>query len=166
MPKDFKEQPPEGWTQASPSDAAPKGDWWTDFHDPLLDELEPQVAVSNQTVRQNYATYLQAVAEVKVARAQLFPVLGVTGSVTRQGGPGFTGTGVSTTTGGTTTGTGTGTGTGGTTTGTTTTTGAVSTGAARLGDFGDARRDWDLDAGRVGPGPPAGRGELCDRAGR
>jgi NodT family efflux transporter outer membrane factor (OMF) lipoprotein len=124
--QDFKEQPPEGWAQASPSDAAPKGDWWTDFHDPLLDELEPQVAVSNQTVRQNYATYLQAVAEVKVARAQLFPVLGVTGSVTRQGGPGFAGTGVTTTTGGTTTtGTGTGTGTGGTTTGTTTTTGTL-----------------------------------------
>ena len=116
--QDFKEQPPEGWTQASPSDAAPKGDWWTDFHDPLLDELEPQVAVSNQTVRQNYATYRQAVAEVKVAQAQLFPVLGVTGSVTRQGGPGFAGTGFTTTNGGTTTtGTGTGTGTGGTTTG-------------------------------------------------
>ena len=122
--KDFKEQPPDGWTQASPADAAPKGDWWTDFHDPLLDELEPQVAISNQTVRQDYATYMQAVAEVKVARAQLFPVLGVTGSVTRQGGPGYTGTGVTTTTGGTTT-TGTGTGTG-TTTGTTTTTGAAS----------------------------------------
>jgi NodT family efflux transporter outer membrane factor (OMF) lipoprotein len=103
--KQFKEPPPEGWTQASPSDAAPKGDWWTDFHDPLLDELEPQVAVSNQTVRQDYATYLQAVAEVKVARAQLFPVLGVNGSVTRQGGPGFAGTGTGTS--GTTTTTGT-----------------------------------------------------------
>ncbi len=74
--KEFKEQPPEGWTQAAPSDAAPKGDWWTEFHDPLFDELEPQVAVSNQTVREGYANYLQAVAEVKVARAQLFPVLG------------------------------------------------------------------------------------------
>jgi NodT family efflux transporter outer membrane factor (OMF) lipoprotein len=125
--KAFKEPPPEGWAQASPADAAPKGDWWSDFHDPLLDELEPQVAVSNQTVRQAYATYLQAIAEVKVARAQLFPTLGVTGSVTREGGPGYTGTGVTTTTGGTTTGTGTGTGTGGTTTGTTTTTGTVST---------------------------------------
>jgi NodT family efflux transporter outer membrane factor (OMF) lipoprotein len=101
----FKEEPPEGWTQASPADAAPKGDWWADFHDPLLDELEPQVAVSNQTVRQNYATYMQAVAEVKVARAQLFPVLGVTGSVTRQAGPGFSNTGGSTTTGNTGTGT-------------------------------------------------------------
>jgi len=144
--QNFKELPPEGWTQASPSDAAPKGDWWTDFHDPLLDELEPQVAVSNQTVRQSYATYLQAVAEVKVARAQLFPVLGVTGSVSRQGGPGFTGTGVTTTTGGTTTGTGTGTGTGGTTTGTTTTTGAAST---RRGSVTTATLEgtgtWTLD---------------------
>src|SRR6202161_1886852 len=101
--QDFKEQPPEGWTQASPSDAAPKGDWWIDFHDPLLDELEPQVAVSNQTVRQSYANYLQAVAEVKVARAQLFPTLGATGSVTRVGGPGYaggtTGTGATATAG-------------------------------------------------------------------
>ena len=89
--KQYKEPPPEGWAEAAPSDAAPKGDWWTDFHDPLLDELEPQVAVSNQTVRESYANYLQAVAEVKVARAQLFPTLGATGSVTRTGGPGYTG---------------------------------------------------------------------------
>jgi NodT family efflux transporter outer membrane factor (OMF) lipoprotein len=87
----YTEQPPEGWAPAAPSDAAPKGAWWTDFHDPLLDQLEPQVAVSNQTVRQDYANYLQAVAEVKVARAQLFPTLGLTGSVTRLGGPGYTG---------------------------------------------------------------------------
>jgi NodT family efflux transporter outer membrane factor (OMF) lipoprotein len=93
----FKEQPPQGWAEAAPSDAAPKGDWWTDFHDPLLDELEPQVAVSNQTVRQDYANYLQAVAEVKVARAQLFPTLGLTGSVTRSGGPGLAGSGAATT---------------------------------------------------------------------
>jgi NodT family efflux transporter outer membrane factor (OMF) lipoprotein len=107
--KEFKEQPPEGWAKASPSDAAPKGDWWTDFHDPLLDELEPQVAISNQTVRQNYANYVQAVAEVKVARAQLFPTLGLTGSVNRQGGPGYAGGGaIGTTTTGTTTTTTTG----------------------------------------------------------
>jgi NodT family efflux transporter outer membrane factor (OMF) lipoprotein len=88
----YQEQPPEGWAQAAPSDARPKGEWWTDFHDPLLDELEPQVAVSNQTVRQSYASYQQAVAEVKVARAQLFPTLGLTASATRAGGPGYTGT--------------------------------------------------------------------------
>jgi NodT family efflux transporter outer membrane factor (OMF) lipoprotein len=117
----FKEQPPEGWAKASPSDSAPKGDWWTQFHDPLLDQLEPQVAVSNQTVRQDYANYLQAVAEVKVARAQLFPTLGLTGSVNRTGGPGYAGSGITTTTGTGTTGTAT------TGTGTSTTTGTTGT---------------------------------------
>jgi NodT family efflux transporter outer membrane factor (OMF) lipoprotein len=120
-------------------DAAPKGDWWTGFHDPLLDQLEPQVAVSNQTVRQDYANYLQAIAEVKVARAQLFPTLGVTGSVTRQGGPGYQG--AAGTTG--TTGTGT-TGTG--TTGTGTTAGAVNTRASSVtsGTL-EGTATWTLD---------------------
>jgi NodT family efflux transporter outer membrane factor (OMF) lipoprotein len=77
-----------GWTAAAPADAAPKGDWWTDFHDPLLDQLEPMVAVSNQTVRQNFAYYQQALAEVKVARAQLFPSIGVTGSANRSASAG------------------------------------------------------------------------------
>ncbi len=95
----FKEAPPEGWAQATPADAAPKGNWWTDFNDPLLDELEPQVEVSNQTVRQNYANYEQALAEVKVARAQLFPVLGLSASGTRAGGQSAgTGTATGTTT--------------------------------------------------------------------
>ncbi len=85
----YKELP--GWEVATPADGTPKGDWWTDFHDPLLDQLEPTVAVSNQTVRQNYANYQQALAEVKVARAQLFPTIGITGSATRTGGPGAAG---------------------------------------------------------------------------
>ena len=72
-----------GWTRATPDDAAPKGDWWTDFHDPLLNQLEPLVAVSNQTVRQDYANYQQALAEVRVARSEFFPSIGVTGSASR-----------------------------------------------------------------------------------
>jgi NodT family efflux transporter outer membrane factor (OMF) lipoprotein len=83
VPAQWKELP--GWTQAEPSAAeAPKGDWWTVFQDPLLDELEPLVAVSNQSVRQSYANYQEALAEVRVARAALFPTLGVTGSATRE----------------------------------------------------------------------------------
>jgi len=122
----FKEQPPEGWAAATPSDAAPKGDWWTGFHDPLLDELEPQVAVSNQTVRESYANYLQAIAEVKVARAQLFPSIGLSSSVSRSGGPGYAGSGTTyaNTIPATTTGTTGATGTTGST-GTTTTTGTT-----------------------------------------
>jgi NodT family efflux transporter outer membrane factor (OMF) lipoprotein len=83
VPTAFHELP--GWTQAEPAEAqAPKGDWWTAFNDPLLDQLEPLVAVSNQTVRQDYAQYQEAVAEVKVARSGLFPTVGITGSGTRQ----------------------------------------------------------------------------------
>ena len=95
VPIQYKELP--DWTPATPADAAPKGDWWTDFHDPLLDELEPMVVVSNQTVRQNYENYQQALAEVKVARAQLFPTIGIAATATRSGGPGYAGTGVAAT---------------------------------------------------------------------
>jgi NodT family efflux transporter outer membrane factor (OMF) lipoprotein len=73
-----------GWSQAAPAAEAPKGDWWTVFNDPLLNELEPQVSVSNQTVRQAYANYQEALAEVTVARASLFPTIGITGSGTKQ----------------------------------------------------------------------------------
>ena len=83
MPAQYKELP--GWTAAAPDAAeAPKGDWWTAFNDPLLDELEPMVSVSNQTVQQAYANYQQAQAEVQVARASLFPSLGITGSASKQ----------------------------------------------------------------------------------
>ncbi len=83
VPATWKELP--GWTQAEPDAAqGPKGEWWTAFQDPLLDELEPLVQVSNQTVRQSYANYQQALAEVRVARASLFPVIGVTGSLARE----------------------------------------------------------------------------------
>jgi NodT family efflux transporter outer membrane factor (OMF) lipoprotein len=86
VPTQYKEL--DGWAAAAPADTAPKGDWWTDFQDPLLDQLEPLVAVSNQTVRQSYANYEQAAAELQVARSQLFPAIGIDGSVTRSGGPG------------------------------------------------------------------------------
>jgi NodT family efflux transporter outer membrane factor (OMF) lipoprotein len=42
------------------------------------------VSVSNQTVRQDYANYQEALAEVAVARSALFPTLGITGAATRQ----------------------------------------------------------------------------------
>src|ERR1700722_6680963 len=135
MPTQYKEL--AGWTAAAPADAAPKGDWWTDFHDPLLDQLEPMVEVSNQTVRQNYANYEEALAEVKVARSQLFPTLGITGSATRSGGPGLSnGSGISTTTG-TSTGTGT-------TTGTTSTVVGRSGSVINAGSL-EANASWTLD---------------------
>ncbi len=89
VPNRYRELP--GWAVAVPADAAPNGDWWTDFHDPLRDELEPKVAVSNQTVRQNEANYRQALAEVTGARSQLFPIIGLSGTAAPAGGGGFAG---------------------------------------------------------------------------
>jgi NodT family efflux transporter outer membrane factor (OMF) lipoprotein len=82
VPEQYKPLP--GWTAAMPAAEAPKGEWWTVFNDPLLNQLEPMVSVSNQTVRQDYANYQQALAEVQLARSSLFPTLGVTGSASKQ----------------------------------------------------------------------------------
>jgi NodT family efflux transporter outer membrane factor (OMF) lipoprotein len=81
-PVQYKELP--GWTVATPAAATPTADWWTGFNDPLLNQLEPMVSVSNQTVRQDYANYQEALAEVQEARSALFPTIGVSGSATKQ----------------------------------------------------------------------------------
>lgn len=91
VPATYSELP--GWTQAAPDASGPKGEWWTGFNDPLINELEPMVSVSNQTVRQDYANYQEALAEVRVARAGLFPTIGVTGSATKERGTTSTTTG-------------------------------------------------------------------------
>ncbi|OTP72048.1 RND efflux system, outer membrane lipoprotein, NodT family [Caballeronia sordidicola] len=71
-----------GWTQAEPAAGGPKGEGGR-VNDPLIDQLEPLVSVSNQTVRQDYANYQQALVEVQIARAGLFPTIGATGSATK-----------------------------------------------------------------------------------
>ena len=81
----FKEAPP-GWTLAQPQDAAPKGVWWSIYHDPLLDRLESQVAINNQNVKQYEAQYREAQATVDVARSALFPTINGTASATRSSG--------------------------------------------------------------------------------
>jgi NodT family efflux transporter outer membrane factor (OMF) lipoprotein len=74
----------KGWKAATPRDDAQKGQWWTAFHDPVLNRLETQVAVSNQTLKADEANYRQALALISEARAGLFPTVNVDGSFTRQ----------------------------------------------------------------------------------
>src|SRR5499427_4969944 len=71
----FKEQPPDGWKQAQPSDAFAKGRWWEIYNDPALNTLEEQVAISNQNVLQAEAQFRQARAAILQARSTLFPVV-------------------------------------------------------------------------------------------
>ena len=85
----FKEAVPgdakaaEGWKIAEPQDAALRGDWWELYQDPELNALEEKVAISNQTVAAAEANYRAAHALVAEARAQLFPTVGLSPSVTR-----------------------------------------------------------------------------------
>jgi NodT family efflux transporter outer membrane factor (OMF) lipoprotein len=71
------------WRQAEPQDAADRGAWWSVYDDPVLDGLEKQVDISNQTLRESEAAYRQAVAIVAEADASFFPTIGVAPSVTR-----------------------------------------------------------------------------------
>jgi NodT family efflux transporter outer membrane factor (OMF) lipoprotein len=84
VPAAYKTAP--GWVQAAPADAAPKGDWWTNFNDPVLNRLEPQVAVNNATVKADYFAYMQAAELVREAQGQLFPTIGLTPNVGRASG--------------------------------------------------------------------------------
>ena len=77
----FKEA--DGWKLANPSDALEKGDWWTVFNDPVLDDLEKQVEVSNQNLAAAVAAYSQSKALVEQAQSSFFPQITGTGSATR-----------------------------------------------------------------------------------
>lgn len=81
----FKElQPPPGWQRATPEMAElDRGSWWRIYDDPVLDELEAQVTVSNQNVKVNEANFRAAQAITDAARAGLFPTLSASPSVAR-----------------------------------------------------------------------------------
>ncbi len=78
VPQSFKEDPPEGWKEAQPSDGVLRGKWWEIFGDPALNALEEQVNISNQNVLQVEAQFREAKAAVRIARTALYPL--VTGS--------------------------------------------------------------------------------------
>jgi NodT family efflux transporter outer membrane factor (OMF) lipoprotein len=78
VPPSYKEDPPEGWKEAQPTDGLLKGKWWEIFGDPELNALEEQVNISNQNVLQAEAQFNQAKAAVRIARTALYPT--VTGS--------------------------------------------------------------------------------------
>jgi NodT family efflux transporter outer membrane factor (OMF) lipoprotein len=77
-------QESEGWKQAQPADAQPRGAWWTSFGDAQLNTLEDQVSNANQDLRAAVARLQEARAEAGVARADLFPTLSAGPSLTRQ----------------------------------------------------------------------------------
>jgi NodT family efflux transporter outer membrane factor (OMF) lipoprotein len=84
-------EPPPGWMAAAPADTLTRGPWWTLFNDPVLDELAPRVAVSNQTVAAAAAAVEESRAAVREQRAAFFPTLSLDAGVTRSGTGGRSG---------------------------------------------------------------------------
>jgi NodT family efflux transporter outer membrane factor (OMF) lipoprotein len=84
----YKESPinfqdADGWKVASPQDAMLRGNWWEVFKEPELNDLEAQLNINNQTIRQYFENYLVARAEIRQARSQYYPTVTVGPSFTR-----------------------------------------------------------------------------------
>ena len=81
MPEAYKEL--DGWKVAEPGDLTLRGAWWELFGDPTLNELESRVSAANQTLAAAEATYRQATALVREARAGFFPTVTIGAGYTR-----------------------------------------------------------------------------------
>ncbi len=73
LPDNFN--PQDGWKPAQPGDAKLKGDWWTLFSDPQLNELEAQIDPANQTLKQAEANFRAARAAVRFNHAAEAPTI-------------------------------------------------------------------------------------------
>jgi len=71
------------WKAAEPLDNQNRGEWWTIFQDPQLDELEKKAGDANQDLKAGFARLQQARAATRIARADLFPTLTVGSSAAR-----------------------------------------------------------------------------------
>jgi NodT family efflux transporter outer membrane factor (OMF) lipoprotein len=90
VPAAYKEERPPAdaaaevqWKPAEPRDDASRGKWWALFEDPELNALEEQVNISNQNIAQAEAQFRGARAAVRGARADFFPTVTASASVTR-----------------------------------------------------------------------------------
>jgi len=78
--KNYKEstvnfQDTEGWKVAQPSEAMLRGKWWEIFNDPFLNDLEEQLSLNNQNIKQYFENLLEARALIREARAQYWPTV-------------------------------------------------------------------------------------------
>ncbi len=92
VPAEYKEA---GWKVGEPRDAIDRGAWWSVYKDPLLDDLEKQIDISNQNLKAADAAFQQAEFIVAQARSAYFPTVDLNASAQRSltGGGSVSGTG-------------------------------------------------------------------------
>ncbi len=71
------------WTDASPDDAAPKGDWWIIFSDDELNALLQACRDNNPDLAAAFQTVEMAMARARVDQGDLVPHVGFDGSYSR-----------------------------------------------------------------------------------
>ena len=72
------------WKTAEPAEDVARGDWWSVFKDPVLNDLETRAIAANQSLAAGAARLKEARALNVAARAGLFPTLDTGFSPTRQ----------------------------------------------------------------------------------
>jgi NodT family efflux transporter outer membrane factor (OMF) lipoprotein len=83
-PAAFKED--QGWEPATPGEIQADKPWWAIYEDPLLDSLERQIEISNQTLKADEAAYRSALDAIAIDRGELLPSVSATAGATRSGG--------------------------------------------------------------------------------
>lgn len=73
VPSSFKEA--DQWQPATPRDQVGRGNWWEIFGDPELNELEEQIASSNQNLKEAEARFREARAAIRFNRGSQFPTV-------------------------------------------------------------------------------------------
>jgi len=84
----YKESPvnfqdAEGWKVASPQDQMLRGNWWEVFQQPELNDLEQQLNINNENIKQYFENYLVARAQLRETRAQYYPSVSIGAGFTR-----------------------------------------------------------------------------------
>ncbi len=93
VPSLYKELPPPNpqaanqWKEAQPSDQAIRGKWWELYNDAQLSTLAEQINISNQNILAAEAQFRAARDAMRIARSNLFPVVGAGLSVTNSRTP-------------------------------------------------------------------------------
>lgn len=92
IPPQYKELAalPAGWKAAVPADDKDRGNWWSIYRDPLLDNLERRVGIDNQNLKAYEAAYREALALADEAHANLFPTVSASPAVVRSRSKGIT----------------------------------------------------------------------------
>ncbi|MFM0553649.1 efflux transporter outer membrane subunit [Paraburkholderia sediminicola] len=72
------------WKTAQPSESIPRGEWWTIFNDPKLNELESEAALNNQNLEAAVARVKESRAITQTVSSGLFPTVNAGFGPTRE----------------------------------------------------------------------------------